>query len=269
VIPSVPNLRDLGGHQTRSGAAVRSGLVYRADQLNPVTPDDLVTLSSLGLELVVDLRTPEETRARPDQVPPGVTVRSFDVLADAQMSGLADLESLLRDPERANAALGGGRVDQTFEDVYRGFVSLPSARRAYRELFLCLGRREDLPLLFHCATGKDRTGWAAAAFLTLLGVAAETVVEDYLRSNEVILSRYAPMIDAFAARGGQRDILTAVFGVRRRHLDAAFGEMARQFGTIERYFAEGLGLDEAVQGSLRELYLEEPAHPVATEAVSR
>jgi protein-tyrosine phosphatase len=32
-IPSVPNLRDLGGYKTESGATVAKGLVYRSDQI--------------------------------------------------------------------------------------------------------------------------------------------------------------------------------------------------------------------------------------------
>jgi protein-tyrosine phosphatase len=77
------------------------------------------------------------------------------------------------------------------------------------------------------------------------------------------------MIESFAARGGQRDILVAVFGVKQQHLDAAFGEMARLHGTIERYFAEGLGIDAVAQDSLRRLCLDEATSPVPTAAAFR
>jgi len=175
VIPSVPNLRDLGGHRTRDGATVRTRLVYRADQLHPVSAADMDVLAGLGLRQVIDLRTPSECEARPDQVPPGVTVRHVDVLADTRTPGLDGFEALLGQPERANALLGGGKVDHVLEGVYRGFVSSPGASRGFGELFARMARRDEVPLLFHCATGKDRTGWAAAVFLTLLGVPAEIV----------------------------------------------------------------------------------------------
>lgn len=256
MIPSLPNLRDLGGHRTRDGATVRSGLAYRADQLHPVSADDLEAIAALGLRQVIDLRTPGERDARPDQVPPGVTVRHLDVLADSQTPGLAGLEQLMREPARANAALGGGKVDEAFKEVYRGFVALPSARRGYGELFASMTRPDGVPVLFHCATGKDRTGWAAAVFLALLGVPADTIADDYLRSNQFILPRYAPLIDRFAAAGGDREILTGVFGVKRQHLDAAFGEMTDRYGTVEGYFADGLGINRASQNSLRATFLE-------------
>jgi protein-tyrosine phosphatase len=68
-------------------------------------------------------------------------------------------------------------------------------------LFIQLGEKNQLPSLFHCTTGKDRTGWAAAALLTLLGVPEEKVNEDYLRSNEYILPAYKQAIDGFVVRG--------------------------------------------------------------------
>jgi protein-tyrosine phosphatase len=74
---------------------------------------------------------------------------------------------------------------------------LPSAKKGFRELFLALGDQNKLPALFHCTTGKDRTGWAAAAFLTLLGVPKDTVMEDYLRSNDYIIPAYQKVINKF------------------------------------------------------------------------
>jgi protein-tyrosine phosphatase len=266
---SCPNLRDIGGHAARDGKVVRTGLAYRSDQLHPVADVDAARLAGLGLTSVFDLRSPDEAAARPDQLPPGLRYLSFDVLADARLTGLDDFEQLLRDPERANAVLGGGRVDGVLERVYRGFVSLASAREGYRQLFLSLGRRDDLPLLFHCATGKDRTGWAAAALLTLLGVPRAAVVEDFLASNGAILPRYEPMIDAFAAAGGERAILTAIFGVNAAHLDLAFDEMTRRHGGIDRYFADGLGIDASAQDALRAMYLEEDSRSSATGGHAR
>ena len=112
-----------------------------------------------------------------------------------------------------------------------------------------------MPALFHCTTGKDRTGWAAAALLTLLGVPEETVLEDYLRSNDYILPLYEKEIQAFVAGGGESSIPQAIFGVRTEYLEASFKEMRTRYGTIERYFSKALGIDAAAQRSLRDLYL--------------
>jgi protein-tyrosine phosphatase len=161
----------------------------------------------------------------------------------------------MQNPREANAALGGGQVEASFQKSYREFVSLPSAKREFRKLFLGLAAKDQLPALFHCTTGKDRTGWAAAALLTLLGVPHDTVVEDYLRSNDYIIPAYQKVIDAFVEAGGEREIPLAILGVKEDYLDAAFDEMQVEYGTIERYFSDGLGINADRQKALRDLFL--------------
>ncbi len=254
-IASVPNIRDMGGYKTSDGKSVATGLVYRSNQLSNISPDDMKKLASLKLKNAYDLRTTEEREKRPEELPHGVNYVVLDVLADSPQAGPAQLEKLMQDPKTANAELGGGKVEAGFQKAYREFVSLPSARREFRKLFLALGDRKQLPALFHCTTGKDRTGWAAAAFLTLMGVPKEKVYEDYLRSNDYILPAYKKPIDAFVAAGGDKSIPSAILGVKKEYLDAAFDEVEKKYGTIEKYFPEGLGIDTAKQKALRDLYL--------------
>lgn len=254
-IASVPNLRDLGGYKTKDGKTVKRGLVYRANQLYHVSPEDMRKLSELGLKNSFDLRTYAERQPRPDEVPPEVDVVWLDVLADAPGAGPAQNERLMKNPKAANEAFGGGKADEGFIASYRQFVSLPSARHEFRKLFLMLGDENELPALFHCTTGKDRTGWAAAALLTLLGVPKEVVMEDYLRSNDYVIPLYQEVIDKFVEAGGEKEIPMTLLGVKKKYLDASFDEVEKKHGTIEKYFSEGLGIDAAKQKALRDLYL--------------
>jgi protein-tyrosine phosphatase len=45
--------------------------------------------------------------------------------------------------------------------------------------------------------------------------------------------------------------------VKTEYLDASFDEMQKQkqYGTIEKYFAEGIGIDAAGQKVLRDMFL--------------
>ena len=36
------------------------------------------------------------------------------------------------------------------------------------------------PILFHCSFGKDRTGFATAMILSIIGVSKEIIIEEYL-----------------------------------------------------------------------------------------
>ena len=162
-IQAVPNLRDLGGYETEDGMIVVHGLVYRSDTFNPMNAQDIQKLGRLELKNDYDLRTTAEAKAEPDEIPPGVKYRLLNVLADAKAAAPAELEALLRDPKKANAKLGGGKIEALFIEGYREFIDLPSAKQSYHTLFLSLSDPDKLPAVFHCTTGKDRTGWGAAA----------------------------------------------------------------------------------------------------------
>ena len=254
-IKSVPNLRDLGGYQTSEGATVAGGLVYRSNQLHHISQGDMNQITGLNLKYVYDLRTYDEMKSRPEELPPTASHVWLDVLADSPQAGPAMLERLMKDPKVANAELGDGKAAEGFKNSYREFVSLPSAQREYRKLFLSLANENMLPALFHCTTGKDRTGWAAAAFLTLLGVPKDVVMEDYLRSNDYIIPKYRKVIEGAVASGIDEEIPLAILGVKKEYLEAGFEEMEKQYGTIEEYFSEGLGIDATEQQALRDLYL--------------
>jgi len=255
-IQTVPNLRDLGSHMTQSGGRVRSGLLYRSEHLGRVSGPDRQALASLGLKTIFDLRTAEEIVENPDQLPAGAQHIVIDVLADEQQAAPAELLHLLSNPREANDRFGGGKIDELFTAGYRAFVTLPSARAGYNRLLTALADAENLPALFHCTTGKDRTGWAAAALLTFCGVSTADVLDDYLLSNDYILPEYQALITQFTAAGVEKEILLSILGVRQEYIQAAFTEMQDQFGDIEGYFNIGLGIDSARRQALRDRFVE-------------
>jgi len=255
-IASVPNLRDAGGYMTADGSLVRRGVAYRSNQLNPISAEDMKKIEALGLKNDFDLRTLEEREAKPDELPAGVKNVWLNVLADAQGVSVAEVERLLSDPKAANEALGNGKASAAFVKTYREFITLPSANASYRKLFVELGEKNQLPALYHCTTGKDRTGWASAALLTLLGVPEDKVYEDYLRSNEYIFPAYKTYIDHFVAAGGDPSIPRDILGVKAEYLQASFDQVKTQYGSIENYFDKGLGIDQAGQQKLRDRFLQ-------------
>jgi protein-tyrosine phosphatase len=198
----------------------------------------------VGLKNVYDLRTLAEIQSlNPTRFHPAHTHKHLNVLADSASAAPAHLDALLVEPMKANAELGGGRIEEQFIEGYREFISLPSARESYRVLFTSLADSQNLPAVFHCTGGKDRTGWATAALLTLLGVPRETVMQDYLRSNDYVLPQQAAVIDSFVAGGGSRNIPIAIFGVKAEYLEAAFDEMETRYGGFSdrSLFLRGIG----------------------------
>lgn len=250
-IPSLVNLRDIGGYESSFGGVVRTGVVYRSTDLSRLTDTDRETLAALQITAVFDLRTGAEQERRPDRVPEHARHVGLDVLADRQHGSIAaSLGDIVADPVKAAEAFGDGRAAQYLRESYRDFVSLPSAIESYRALAGGIAHG-DVPALIHCTAGKDRTGWAAASLLMFAGADPDAVFADYLRTNDLLLPTFEGLFTRFAELGGDRELLIPMLGVRREYLEAAIDEALNRYGTIEEYFAGGLGLDDDTLQALR------------------
>lgn len=247
-IPGLPNFRDLGGHRTSHGTVIAPGTLFRSVDLSRLEPEGSQALGDLGIRRIIDLRTTAEIEKRPDRLPDGMSTVHLDVLADSGATTGAQMAKVLADPRRLSEVLGGGAAVERMTGTYRNIVTLPSALRSYRELFLGLAGTgngaDDGGVLFHCTTGKDRTGWAAASLMLLLGVDEDAVTEDYLRTNADLLPALQPVLDRFAGQGGDPNALLPVLGVREEYLRTALDEVQRLFGGIRGYATDELGLTE-------------------------
>lgn len=203
-----------------------------------------------------DLRTEAERAAEPDHLPPGTRQVAVDVLGVHVPTHPSRLMRLFDDPAAAAADLGDGGSEALWRAQYADFVRLPHARAAFGRLFRDVAETANRPALLHCSTGKDRTGWAAAALLLLLGVPEATVVADYLASRDHLAPLVGPLLERFAARGGDPALLEPMLGVRPAYLETALAEVDRRFGSIAAYFADGLGVGAAVQTALRAAFVE-------------
>lgn len=258
--PALPNLRDLGGWAGVDGRPVRHRLLYRSTDFRALHDADAAdrVARELGLRTVYDLRSAAESGALPDPVWADVTGIHLDVLADAAASVPAHLVAVLTDPSAViemNKYLEGGAGITLMSGTYREMITLDSARRSYRRFYEGLLGQDRSPALFHCTTGKDRTGWAAASFLSLMGVSRDDVFTDYLLTNDRLLPALAPIFDEFTAAGGDADGLRDVLGVRAEYLTAAFDEVDRVHGSVEAYFRDGLGIEVSAQRALRARFL--------------
>lgn len=255
-LPDVPNLRDVGGHPTRDGGRVRTGQVYRSVDLGRATDAQVAGLGVLGIRVVFDLRTGDERAMSPDRLPAGADLVTADVLADDAGSSPAAFGALPADPAATRRALGDGGSARFFVEKYRAFVSLPSARAAYRRVFSDLAGPHGRPALIHCTSGKDRTGWAAAALLLLLGVPEDRVMADFLASNGQLEPVFGPFVAAFRARGGDASLLDPIVEARPEYLASALGEVSAVYGSIEGYFGDGLGIGPGGIADLRAALVE-------------
>ncbi|MFF9842124.1 tyrosine-protein phosphatase [Streptomyces sp. NPDC013740] len=247
------NVRDLGGYLTYDGARVRRGLVYRGDHLAKLTEADLTTLAGLGLGRVVDFRIPLEVQYDgTDRLPAGLAAVSRPV-TDNGLYGqlLAAIGS--RDPVRQEEMLGNGRAAAFMTEVYRTFVTSAANRERFGTTLRDLADPGAGPQLYHCTSGKDRTGWQSWLLLNLVGVPESSATEDYLASNTFRAAYDARVREGLKQAGLMRnpDLIIPLQEVRREYLDAALTELRTAYGSLYRYATTGLGLDLRVLAGLR------------------
>lgn len=248
-------MRDLGGIPV-AGSVVQPGLLYRSASLAKLDDADESAFAELGITTVYDLRTAAERDGALDHLPDNTRTVWLDVVADAPDNVAASIPTLLADPAALESMLGGGRADEYLADANREFVSMPSALTSYRLFYLDLiDQNRTGAALFHCTTGKDRTGWAATSFLLLLGASEEDVRADYLETNIDLAPALRPMLAALAARGVDTELLQPILGVRDNYFDAALDELRTQYGDIENDARSGLGLTDAQIDALRARFI--------------
>lgn len=230
------NFRDMGGISMPDGKITRWGLLFRADSLAHLTPEDQAYLASIPLLSVVDFRTESEAERSPDKLPASVKkVLHFPVLPGSLDPNV--------DPEEEYKGTIG---DNFMEHLNRSMVTDEHIIAVYRDFFRAIQNAENLPLLFHCSAGKDRTGFAAALILFSLGADKETVMRDYMASATYLEGKY----DDLVARHPERKCL---FIVKPQYLGAAIATMEAKSGSVERYLQDVLGVDLA---AMRRMFLQ-------------
>ncbi|MFE9799420.1 tyrosine-protein phosphatase [Streptomyces goshikiensis] len=238
------NVRDLGGYRTWTGGKVRRGLVYRSDALSRLTPADVTTVAGLGLTEVVDFRIPAELRYDgADRLPAGLTATSRPV---SDLGLYATLVGAIAsgDPVQQERMLGGGRAEAYMRDIYRTFVTSPENRAQFAATLREIADGRG-PLLYHCTSGKDRTGWLSYVLLRALAVPEDTAERDYLASN-TFRGAYDAQVRAGLKQSGRMlnpDLLIPLQEVRTDYLDSATARMEADFGGFYGYLTNGLGLD--------------------------
>jgi protein-tyrosine phosphatase len=255
-----PNFRDLGGYETTDGRRVRWGRIFRSGELGELTADDLDLVSGvLGIRLVCDLRSPGEVAELPDPA-----------LGSAERIEIPIYDTSVDPVEIEQGILAGDLAvadPQLLIDGNRAFVT--DFGQEYGDLLRRVMDPASWPTNLHCTAGKDRAGWGAAMILLALGVPRQTVMEDYLLSevyraeeNEATVATVRTVVAAIRGVTPEEipdeelDGLRALIGVRAEFLQAAFDALDEEFGDVDTYLTEGLGVTPAELEAFRDAMLE-------------
>ncbi|WP_432174517.1 tyrosine-protein phosphatase [Streptomyces sp. Tue6028] len=234
------NFRDLGGRTTADGRTVRPGRLFRADSLGKLEGDDWDRFLSLGIRTVIDLRYPWEIDAK-GRVPEHPSLAYHNLSIEHRPYDQAALTPSV-DPGPYLAA----RYAEVAAD---GVAEI----RATLEL---IATADEGPVVFHCASGKDRTGLVAALVLSLLGVAEDAVVEDFTLTERATAALRAD----WRAANPDRSLTWPGYGRAPAEVMTGFlAGLTSRHGSVEGYVRNALGLDTAFVERLRAALLDGPA----------
>ena len=237
---NIHNLRDLGGLNGHEGRRISAGRLFRSGNPGMASSRDIDRLRTLGLDVVIDFRSPEEKSDEESGFGAAFSWLPLPVL-EGSMS-MAELVPRLRSATRQE-------MDNFMLQVYRDF---PLKHQSAFGRFM-KAAEAGLTLLYHCSTGKDRAGFATLLLLSALDVAPETILANYMESNHRNRRLVGRLLTHLSSLGIAHDVATPLLEVRPGYLLASLETIQQEWGGTARFLTEALSVDIE---KLRAHYLE-------------
>lgn len=163
-------MRDLGGILARDGMTIRHGCLIRSGNLHNAAPAELE-----GVSEIIDFRTNLEEEKMPDTIPPGIIYHRIPIFNESA-AGITREGNISEVPN--------------MEKLYQAMLAEEGYRAQLCTILEIIFQHDYSkgPILWHCTAGKDRCGIVTALVLIALGANCDSIMADYLRSNDDCIS---------------------------------------------------------------------------------
>lgn len=259
-LTGVKNARELGGYRTRDGRTVKLGKLLHSAELSGMTKADRKKpVSKYHVASVIDFRTDDTVRTYPDPVLKGVAyvrcphgpdfVRIFT-------SEDSIAKEFLDDAKKGK--FDRSLVETYFRENYNQMYLTESGIDMFRGFFDELLKADGKAVLWHCSSGKDQTGNTAALLLYVLGVDRETIIEDYMLTNDYLKEDIQDIYDTTYRLTGSKATakeISKAQGVERSWILQSFKTMEQHYGSVDQFLKKKVGLTQKDIQKLRTAYL--------------
>lgn len=243
-VENAPNFRDLGGVKTNDGKTVAWGKLFRCGDMGKLSANDLTVLKKENIRNVIDFRNEQEVKQSPDVYPTDFEVnRVWTSISPSNGDAMKKFYTLIGNPKTTATD-----AEAVFEEFY---AKMPENIKNYAPFFeTLLNSKENEASVFHCTAGKDRTGLGSALILSVLGVAEETIIEEYYLSN-----RYTQYLAKSGMMGQLKpEIAKVLAGVEPKYIISTLNAIKAKHGSVNKMLETELGIDEAKRQQLIQKY---------------
>ncbi|WP_426578713.1 tyrosine-protein phosphatase [Bacillus altitudinis] len=227
------NFREVGGLQTTDQMVIKQGMIYRSADLSRLTKQDILTFSTLGIQTICDLRTSSERKSHPPKIMEHDKIVHIPMQPDSMMPSKWTMFRMLIAEGKSLS------FTPIMKDVYQSM--LYERKKEIQQLFTLLSDEKNYPLMLHCTSGKDRTGFLSALIQLAAGVPVHTVLSEYMRSNEgvkMLVKRQERFVRMMSLYRVSKEQIQPLLGVQQDYLEDVLNEMMDTYGNAERYLVE-------------------------------
>lgn len=220
---------------------IRNNLIYRSAALSSLTDEEKNHLvNKCNIRTIIDLRSPEEHENEKDDEIEGIKNINIPLLSDED-----------KETKPVNVM---GMTLPDMVDIYSKLVSLEK-RKAWSQIFETLLNSED-GVLFHCASGKDRTGVVIAIILKALGASDDIIYKEYLLTNEQLPVEGSFRDFVMSLPEEQRKAFLNHFSAKKEYLDVVFNNLEEIYGSITIFLKAACSLNEEQIQQFKDKYME-------------
>ena len=223
-IDGLSNCRDLGGFPC-PGGITRYGVFLRSEAPCDLSDHAIEQLKAYGLSQSFDLRSEQEILWRPSSLEHALPYRKLSLAGGAETF------------DKKNLPQGEFSWDKVY--INRALKH----RDWFRDAVTACAEAEGM-VLFHCTTGKDRTGILTCCLLGAVGVSREDIAADYCLSEVYLQDMFAAMRDGtLTIREGPSNFKPYVFHTPFTAMAKFYDFLTGTYGSVRGYLLD-IGVTE-------------------------
>ena len=238
VLEKIINFRSLAKDKlNKNGKRIIPNTIFRSGILTFASKKDLQKLKELNIKYIYDFRSSDERQQLEELNQNDFNIRHFDILKGT-LTNQRTFKNL--------------KTDAMLDEMLTLYgESLPKSLE-YKKVIQEILKQETKEFVFHCSSGKDRTGVFGIILMLILDFNIQTIKEEYLtiEASSIEFMRHHFMTIFNVDNPKELDPLITVF---EEYFDIFIKVINKKYGSTDNYLLK-LGVSKEVKEKLIKIY---------------